>query len=307
MKVFLLIALVGVSACFLQEESDRPFITREELKFTSEKASYETYSYEEHPFRDWTYEEVKKLMGLKNFTPLSSKVELGNLSDLPESFDAREQWPNCIHPIRNQGKCGSCWAFAASEVLSDRFCIASEGKIDVVLSPEDMVSCDYFDHGCNGGNPVLSWVYLKYFGIVSDACKPYVSAEGKVDKCQFFTHSCRADGVEYKKYKAAALPSLLNTIEKIKKDLVENGPVETGFMVYKDFMDYKSGIYEHKSGELLGGHAVKIVGYGSENGVDYWIVANSWGPEWGENGFFKIKQGECSFETMAVASTPALE
>ena len=65
-------------------------------------------------------------------------MKMNNLDDdydIPESFDAREEWPDCIHPIRNQGHCGSCWAFAGSEVLSDRFCIASYGKINVVLSP----------------------------------------------------------------------------------------------------------------------------------------------------------------------------
>lgn len=97
---------------------------------------------------------------------------MGDLSGLPEEFDATKQWPNCVHAIRNQGKCGSCWAFAATEVLSDRFCIASEGKVDVVLSPEDMLSCDYIDHGCNGGNPVLSWIYLRIVGVVSEKCRP---------------------------------------------------------------------------------------------------------------------------------------
>jgi len=60
-------------------------------------------------------------------------------------------------------------------------------------------------------------------------------------------------------------------------------------MVFRDFMTYKSGIYVYTSGEPLGGHAVKMIGYGRENGIDYWICANSWGPNWGDNGYFKIK------------------
>lgn len=72
-------------------------------------------------------------------------------------------------------------------------------------------------------------------------------------------------------------------------------------------MSYKGGVYAHSTGKLLGGHAVKIVWYGVENGVEYWTVANSWGPTWGENGYFRIKQGDCNFEGMAIASTPALE
>merc|ERR1712079_834045 len=70
---------------------------------------------------------------------------------IPGSFDARMQWQNLIHPIRNQARCGSCWAFSASEVLSDRVAIAS-GRPSPVLSAEDLVSCDKKDHGCGGGN-----------------------------------------------------------------------------------------------------------------------------------------------------------
>jgi cathepsin B len=69
-------------------------------------------------------------------------------------------------------------------------------------------------------------------------------------------------------------------------------------------MTYQSGIYKYTRGGFLGGHAVKIVGWGQEKGVNYWIAANSWGPNWGENGFFKIKEGECDFEGQLIAGTP---
>jgi cathepsin B len=68
--------------------------------------------------------------------------------DLPKNFDGRDQWPKCIHEIRDQKQCGSCWAFGASEALSDRFCVASKGDVNVVLSAEDMVECDKSDFGC---------------------------------------------------------------------------------------------------------------------------------------------------------------
>jgi len=64
--------------------------------------------------------------------------------------------------------------------------------------------------------------------------------------------------------------------------------METGFVVYSDFMNYKGGIYHYTSGVMQGGHAVKIVGWGIEHGIDYWICANSWGSKWGENGYFRI-------------------
>ena len=75
-----------------------------------------------------------------------------------------------------------------------------------------------------------------------------------------------------------------------------NGPIQAGFNVYSDFYNYRSGIYKYVSGSLLGGHAIKIIGWGSLNGVNYWIVANSWGASWGESGFFRIQMGQCGIE-----------
>lgn len=305
MKVAILLALVCASTAFFAEER-KPLITRENLEKVSSQATFETYSYDEHPFKNWTEEEIKSMLGVKTFIPFNYNSELieDNSDSLPANFDARTQWPDCVHAIRDQGHCGSCWAFAASEVLSDRFCIASKGKTNVVLSPQDLVSCDKVDHGCNGGNPLFSWMHLWNKGIVSDECMPYTSADGKVEKCP--SH-CANDNVEFNRYHAAGMPQMLNNNEqKIKESLFEHGPVETGFTVYEDFMSYKSGIYSHKSGKMLGGHAVKIVGWGEEEGVKYWIAANSWSEKWGENGFFRIQIGQCNFEGMAIAGLPKL-
>jgi len=72
--------------------------------------------------------------------------------------------------------------------------------------------------------------------------------------------------------------------------------MEIAFQVYEDFMDYESGVYQHLEGKLLGGHAVKVVGWGTEEGVDYWHCANSWSSRWGDAGSFKIKQGDCGID-----------
>lgn len=84
-----------------------------------------------------------------------------------------------------------------------------------------------------------------------------------------------------------------------------DGPVETAFTVYQDFENYVSGIYQQTSNTVLGGHAVKITGWGVENGVKYWKVANSWNPYWGEKGFFRILRGvdECGIESGATSSS----
>ena len=88
-----------------------------------------------------------------------------------------------------------------------------------------------------------------------------------------------------------------------------NGPVEVSFTVYNDFLTYKSGVYHHISGAALGGHAVKMIGWGVENNTPYWLLANSWNEGWGDQGFFKIKRGnnECGIEGSVVAGLPKLQ
>jgi len=90
----------------------------------------------------------------------------------------------------------------------------------------------------------------------------------------------------------------------VKKLIMAGGPVETAFTVYSDFENYAGGIYHHVSGGAAGGHAVKIVGWGSEGGVNYWKVANSWNPYWGEKGYFRIKEGEGGIDSHVIGSDP---
>merc|ERR1712217_733366 len=93
-----------------------------------------------------------------------------------------------------------------------------------------------------------------------------------------------------------------NGASGIQQAIMAGGPMEVAFTVYSDFENYASGIYHHVSGESVGGHAVKVVGWGVEGGVKYWKIANSWNPYWGEKGYFRIKFGEGGIDAQAVAS-----
>ena len=236
-----------------------------------------------------TVAEAKAMMGtdlsVPNPFPKKSFGALADFVTVPQSFDSRTQWSGCIHPIRNQERCGSCWAFSASEVLSDRFCISE--NVNEVLSPQWLVSCDTSNDGCNGGNLPLVWQYMESNGIPKDSCDPYISGGG-----QSHTGSCTDQCQDQKFYKATNIGGFYS-IDNAKMDIMSNGPVQTGFTVYQDFMSYTSGIYEHSWGSQLGGHAVKIVGWGNQDGTDYWIVANSWGASWGIDGFFWIGTDQC--------------
>jgi cathepsin B len=232
--------------------------------------------------------------------PRVSYKNLREFTDLPDNFDSRNQWKDCIHGILDQGRCGSCWAFGASEAHSDRLCIASGGKINTVLSSQDLVSCDKNNFACNGGYLDKTWDYIEEHGLVTEDCWPYSSQGGAVEKCRT---QCTVASKEWKKYTGKNTRSFRDS-DDAKTDIMTYGPLETGFLVYQDFMSYKSGIYKHKSGSLLGGHAIKVIGWGTEGKTKYWIAANSWKTSWGEKGFFRIEEGECQFDDNMIVSDP---
>ncbi|KHJ93512.1 papain family cysteine protease [Oesophagostomum dentatum] len=96
---------------------------------------------------------------------------------------------------------------------------------------------------------------------------------------------------------------LLSSVEDIQREIMLYGPVQASFTVYADFSTYKGGIYVHTAGARRGGHAIKIIGWGVEKGIPYWLVSNSWNSDWGENGLFRIARGknECGIESRVVA------
>jgi len=218
------------------------------------------------------------------------QIHARNLEDLeiPDTFDAREQWPLCtsIGTIRNQEGCGSCYAFGATESLADRFCISQ--KVNVTLSPQFIVDCDKTDAGCGGGYLDNAWRFMMKNGVLTEECLPY-SGEGHV--CQFPGGSCQ-DGTTPTYYHAATGYRVGPNVSVIQAEIMQNGPVESSFFVYADFMTYSGGVYQKTPGaQFLGLHAVRTLGWGVDNGTPYWLVANSWGPTWGLSGFFKILRG----------------
>jgi len=241
--------------------------------------------------------------------------------DLPASFDSRTNWPNCwsMRQIRDQSACGSCWAFAAVEAMSDRYCVFK--KQNVSISAQDMNSCcSTCGFGCGGGYPNEAWQYWVESGVVTEQCSPY-SLPGCDHHIPNSKHPCPSqeyptppctqqcvDGeqwAEAKQYGATAYG--VEGAEDVQQEIFQNGPVETQFTVYEDFLSYKSGVYRHTTGGVLGGHAVKMLGWGvTSNGTEYWIIANSWNPDWGNKGYFWILRGEdeCGIEDSINAGVP---
>jgi len=255
-------------------------------------------------FEGLSLSDARTLLGAVPFPHPGSIVDISPAKVAPDTFDARKQWPTCIHGIRDQGQCGSCWAFGATESLEDRLCIMTSGAVNVVLGEQSMVSCDKTDYGCNGGYLQNAWKFLENTGVTTEACQPYVSGSGSQPACK---KTCN-DGSTPKYYKTVKGSTItVNSEGKIQDAIFTNGPVEASFSVYQDFFAYTSGVYRHKSGGLAGGHAIKLLGWGTDaTGGNYWIAANSWGTSWGQHGIFWISRGndECGIESNVVFGTP---
>jgi cathepsin B len=230
-------------------------------------------------------------------------------------FGARNS--TCVGPVLDQAECGSCWAFGAAEAISDRLCMKTGSFLQ--LAPLDLVSCDQNDGGCQGGDPASAWTYAQS-GLATEQCMPYLQANGgPIPTCPPATEPCLnfvdtpncpstcASGSAIQRTHAVGSVYNVNGVSQIETEIDQNGSVEAAFTVYSDFLTYKSGVYTYQSGDELGGHAVKVIGYGVEGGVDYWLAQNSWTTTWGDGGYFKIRKGtdECGFEDDIVAGTIA--
>lgn len=251
--------------------------------------------------------------------------------EIPREFDSRTAWAMCptISEIRDQGSCGSCWAFGAVEVMTDRDCIHSKGQKNFHYSAENLVSCCHLcGFGCNGGFPGTAFQYWVHSGIVSggsfnstQGCQPYeiapcehhvpggrpkCSEGGSTPKCAKKCEPGYASDYEADLHHGSKHYSIDKDETQIKFEIMNNGPVEGAFTVYIDFLHYKSGVYQHTHGLPLGGHAIRILGWGVEEDTPYWLCANSWNTDWGDNGYFKILRGSdhCGIESEISAGLP---
>jgi len=305
------------------------FFSDEFIQKTNEKATTWTAGRNFH--RDTPLASVQRLLGvLETKRPHRKHSSVPRSTEkLPEEFDSRIQWPDCptIQEIRDQAGCGSCWALAAVETISDAICIHSNGTQKPRISEEHMLACSMAG-SCYGGWPVSAFNHWRYHGVVTggaygsnEGCQPYSlkpcehhvkgdrppCGDEATPECH---NSCR-DGYsksfdDDKHYGESV--DYLEGEESMMTKMKLNGPIQADFDVYADFPHYKSGVYQRTSNNLLGGHAIKIIGWGVEKGTKYWLAANSWNTDWGDKGFFKILRGkdECSIESDVISVIPRI-
>ncbi|XP_025198391.1 cathepsin B-like cysteine proteinase 3 [Melanaphis sacchari] len=284
-----------------------------------------------------TKEQIVQLLGSKSLKGVPKNSIKKNddkytkVEEIPKFFDARIEWEYCktIGKVRDQGNCGSCWAHATTGAFADRLCIATNGEFNELISAEELTFCCHLcGFGCNGGNPLRAWKYFRSHGIVTggnynttDGCQPYKVApcirddEGhsscsgkKTEPNHKCAKKCYGDKtINYKKDHHKTKDAYQLTNITMQKDTMAYGPIEASFDVYDDFVSYESGVYQKtENASFLGGHAVKMIGWGEENGTPYWLMVNSWGEQWGAKGLFKIRRGtnECRIEESPTAGVP---
>ena len=248
--------------------------------------------------------------------------------NLPLSFDARTKWPQCraiIGTVRDQGKCGSCWAVATAEVMNDRLCIASNGAEQRELSPQYPLSCYDGGQGCQGGDVAVAMHEATTKGMVfggmlnrsKASCLPYEfqPCEHPCQVAGVVPHECPAhvdDGVclgnTFKLSDQKVFPKSdvytcpPNDWACVAQEIMTYGPVAVTFgTVHSDFYGYHSGVYtvreEDKNNEGLGMHATKLIGWGFDEatGHPYWLMMNSW-DNWGIHGLGRVGVGEMNME-----------
>ena len=257
----------------------------------TENASYQTGITK---FSDLTQQEFAKTylnlnydaMAVANFNPYVVQVK----NAAPDAWDWREK--GYVSPVKDQGSCGSCWAFSTVGNLEGLY--YKEKQTMVTLSEQMLVDCDTYDSGCNGGLMENTFTWLKENGgIMTDTDYPYKGRKG----------TCQSDETKYVDMQITGYTKLGSGSstwdpvdeDEIKEFLYETGPLAVALNA-NPLQTYSSGILDKTSSQCPTSgmnHAVTMVGYGHDDALDkdYWIIKNSWGENWGEDGYFRIRRG----------------
>ncbi len=200
---------------------------------------------------------------------------------LPSSFDWRSL--DGTTPAKNQGGCGSCWAFAATGQLEAHIRIY-DGRIDD-LSEQQVIDCNDEGADCSGGWLFAAYEVFRDSGAVYESCIPY---EARDDL------PCRHSQCEVVAY-LSSYQYIPNSVSSIKTAVYNDGPVSTGFTVVDNFFNYSSGCYSTDSADTPN-HAILIVGWDDNacGGAGAWIIKNSWGEDWGQDGYGYVQYGVCN-------------
>lgn len=277
---------------------------------TNYEASIEKAIHKLSKFMDYSKEEFKQKylnLKLKDFKLKSEATETfkdesenetekngRNLQSTPSSFDWRDK--GVVSSVKDQGECGCCWAFSAVANIESLYAMQYNKILD--LSEEQLLDCDLSNDGCDGGIMDEAYKYIKNAGgLMSEADYRYTQNK---DTCKF--KKSRAI-VRVTGWKSAGSTNE----ETIKKMLINTGPLAVAVNA-DNMQNYQGGIIDESDSICPSSninHAILLVGYGEDNGIKYWIAKNSWGENWGENGYLRIARGKgtCGINQYVVSAS----
>lgn len=239
--------------------------------------------------------ELKRMLGLQKppqgLLDFESLPEHGRGPTSPSQIDWRNaEGSNWLGPVMNQGNCGSCVAFATVATLEARTSIAWGAPwLRPSFSPQALFAC-------GGGGCETGWLpddaagFLQRTGVPDEACMPYTS--GSTGEDVACSQKCSDADARATKIASYSMPSSYGGSVDAVKDALKKGPLVTTLTVFSDFVTYGGGVYKHVGGSYMGGHAVSLVGFDDVKRA--WLIRNSWGAEWGENGFAWISWDDTS-------------
>jgi len=271
-----------------QEESNQRFdIFKENLRtIIQHNLEKHNFTMDINRFTDLSATEFKKNIvgaGLSK-TTTASPCEAYSFqnSKVPDSVDWRIK--NAVTPVKDQGQCGSCWSFSATGAMEGAWAIATNELVS--LSEEQLVECSRSNGnlGCKGGLMDNAFQYAMDNGMCSEDSYPYTSSAGSAGLCK---SSCEPQVT------IDACSDVEPSNQLALKEAVAFGPVSVAIEAdQRIFQSYSSGVITSETCGTELDHGVLIVGYGTENGVDYWLVKNSWSTSWGDQGYVKIERSD---------------
>lgn len=284
MKKFLALLLIGSAVTASASSVNLTAIN------TLIKKNHENWIAKENAISNLSDSEIRRLLGSNDRPTGNALFEDRKVSS--ESIDWRNiNGVNWLGPVMNQGNCGSCVAFAAVATLESTYRINS-GLVWLLptFSTQQLFNCG--GGACNyGWTPSSAASMLKNKGVADAACVPYESGStGQDIQCK--KNFCENQTERTYKITGSTTPSSWGGSASKVKEALKKGPLVTTLTVYEDFLVYSSGIYKSVSKKSLGGHAVSLVGFNDQE--RYWIVRNSWGPDWGEAGFIRVSYDDKS-------------
>lgn len=241
-----------------------------------------TFTLGVNQFTDLSREEFVQyyVSGLNDYQSYGCELYTSSNTQLPSSIDWRQK--GAVTSVKDQGQCGSCWTFSSTGAIEGAWAVKKGQLLD--LSEQQLVDCakgiKYGSHGCNGGQMEGAFKYVIENGQCSETSYPYNAKDGTCQKCSSVV--------------------LMNNCYDVKpndqlslKSAVSKQPVSVAIEADTFyFQSYASGVLTGNECGTNLDHGVLIVGYGTENGKDYWLVKNSWGTSWGDKGYVKIGRSD---------------